>query len=72
MLVEEVDNLLAEQLSLEHVLNDQFVGVFDEGGDLPESSVVEDGVGLDEGDCEGEVDLFGVEENLIHSLSYIL
>ena len=65
--VVEIGDLLFEKFPLEHIFDGQFFAIFDEVDDLLEFLWLEDGVGFDEGDCEGEVDLFGVEENLIHS-----
>ena len=67
MFVVEISDLLFEKFPLEHIFDGQLFAVFDEVDDLLEFLWLEDGVGLDEGDCEGEVDLFGVEENLVHS-----
>jgi hypothetical protein len=55
---------------LKHVFDGEFFRILDFGDDLLHFLWFEDGVGFDDGDGEGEVDLFMIEEWLIHG-SYI-
>ncbi len=66
MFVEEVDDFLFEEFALEHIFDCEFFGVLYFGDYLFYFFGLEDGVWLDDGDGEGEVDLFGVEKGLLH------
>ena len=71
MFVVQVDDFFLEELPLEHIFDGELFAILDEVDDLLQFLGLEDGVGFDDGHCEGEVHLFGVEEGLLHYRSYI-
>jgi len=57
----KINDFLSKQLALEHIFDGQLFAVLDAGDDLFESLGLENGVWLDDGDGEGEIDLLGIE-----------
>lgn len=70
MFIKEINDFFLQQFPLKHVFDGEFFRILDFGDDLFHFLWFEDGVGFDDGDGEGEVDLFMIEEWLIHG-SYI-
>lgn len=62
MFIKKVFDFFFAKLPLEHILDGKLFGLFNEGKDFIEFCWFEDGVGFDDGDCIGEVLLFGVEQ----------
>ena len=59
--IEDVDDLFFEEFPLEHIFDGELFPVFDEVYDLLEFFGLEDCVRFDNGNCEGQVNLFGIE-----------
>ena len=64
--VVQINDLLFEKLSLKHIFDTKLLTILDKIYDLLQLLRLEDGVGFDEGNCEGKVDLLSIEKNLIH------
>ena len=62
MFIEDVPGLLLAEFALEHVLDGELFRLLNEGKDFVQFCRFEDRVGFDDGDCVGQVLLFGVEE----------
>jgi hypothetical protein len=72
MFVEKIHNFLLEQLSLEHIFDDQLLRILNLSNYLFELLRLKDGIRLYHSYSERQVNLFGVKEHLFHLQLYNL
>ena len=68
MAIEQVDHFLAYQLSLKHVFDGKLPRLFDGLDHYFQALLFQHGIGFDDCDGKGQVELFGVEKGFFHKL----